>query len=92
MTIDNLGECLDNISILICSLSEVLTHFSTIGSIYHLNGDFDLAMKYYNEAWDIKKDTLGTSHADTVMMYGQIGRLLHDQGINLQKSLELLGK
>jgi tetratricopeptide (TPR) repeat protein len=48
-----------------------------------------LVQDLYNEAWDIKKETLGTKHADTVMMYGQIGRLYHDKG-EVEKSLPFL--
>ncbi len=62
-----------------------------LGSIYHLNGDYDTAMKKYQQAWQIKKDTLPPNHCDTVMMYGNIGRLLYDQGL-LTESRKLLGE
>jgi tetratricopeptide (TPR) repeat protein len=53
------------------------------------HGFLFIAQECYEEAWEIKKVTLGEDHADTIMMYGQIGRLYHDKG-ELDKALPLL--
>ena len=39
----------------------------------------------------IKKKKLGETHADTIMMYGQIGRLYHDMG-NFEQARPLLAE
>ena len=52
-------------------------------------GNFKEAEKLYNEAWQIKKDTLKEFHADTIVMYGQLDRLYHDFGDLQQAELFL---
>lgn len=69
--------------------SDTTIIYNSIGGIFHSQGDYPKALKYYQKALNIREKVLGKEHPDTAIIYNNIGGIYFCQG-EYTKAIEYL--
>ena len=60
--------------------------FNSLASVYHNQGNYEAALKYYRKAMYIREKVLGEKHPSTAIIYNNLALLYQDQG-NYEEAL-----
>ena len=70
---------------------DMATSFNNMGTIHHIQGNFERALEYYLKALAMREKVLGEEHPDTAGSYNNIGNIYTNQG-DYEQALEFFFK
>ena len=73
------------------ALIDASVFLNNLAGVYHVQGNYEEAQRYYQKAMLIFEKVLGEDHPDTAMTYNNLASLYKDQG-NYEEALKLYWK